>query len=81
MLLLFTSPFNSETFDFGADDFWSQIADLSQRYAKDEQIRKMNGNRGSKHFLYMNRTFFGLFNLLHDLKATVEVNNFRQFLK
>ncbi len=80
MLTLFTSPFNGETFDFGDDAFWSQIADLSQRYANDEQIRKMNGNRGSKHFLYMNRTFFGLFNLLHDLKAEVQVNNFRRYL-
>lgn len=81
MLTLFTAPFNEDTFDFGADEFWIQIADLSQRYANDPQIRKMNGNRGSKHFLYMNRTFFGLYNLLHDLKANVEVNSFRKYLK
>lgn len=80
MLSLFTSPFHEEEFDFGSDIFWSRIADLSERYSKDEQIRKMNGNRGSKHFLYMNRTFFGLYNLLHDLKAKVSVNNFRQYL-
>ncbi|NNE76438.1 MAG: AarF/ABC1/UbiB kinase family protein [Pricia sp.] len=80
MLTLFTSPFNEDHFDFGAEDFWVKIADLSQRYSKDNQIRKMNGNRGSKHFLYMNRTFFGLYNLLHDLKANVQVNNFRQYL-
>jgi predicted unusual protein kinase regulating ubiquinone biosynthesis (AarF/ABC1/UbiB family) len=80
MLTLFTSPFNGETFDFGDDAFWNQIADLSQRYANDPQIRKMNGNRGSKHFLYMNRTFFGLFNLLHDLNAEVQVNHFRKYL-
>jgi len=80
MLSLFTSPFHENEFDFGSDVFWSRIADLSERYSKDEQIRKMNGNRGSKHFLYMNRTFFGLYNLLHDLKAKVAVNNFRQYL-
>ncbi|WP_435625067.1 ABC1 kinase family protein [Flagellimonas sp.] len=80
MLTLFTSPFNKEEFDFGSDDFWNRIADLSERYSKDEQIRKMNGNRGSKHFLYMNRTFFGLYNLLHDLKAVVQVNNFQKYL-
>lgn len=80
MLTLFTAPFNDDFFDFGSDDFWLRIADLSQRYTKDDQIKKMNGNRGSKHFLYMNRTFFGLFNLLHDLKAKVEVNKFKQFL-
>lgn len=80
LLTLFTAPFQKENFDFGADDFWERIADLSQRYSQDEQIRRMNGNRGSKHFLYINRTFFGLFNLLHDLKAEVKVNNFRQYL-
>lgn len=80
MLTLFTSPFNEMVFDFGGDEFWAKIADLSERYSKDDQIRKMNGNRGSKHFLYMNRTFFGLYNLLHDLKAKVDVNSFRQYL-
>ncbi|MDC6367739.1 MULTISPECIES: ABC1 kinase family protein [Flavobacteriaceae] len=80
MLTLFTSPFHKEEFDFGDDVFWNKIADLSERYSKDPQIRKMNGNRGSKHFLYMNRTFFGLFNLLHDLKAKVKVNEFEKYL-
>ncbi len=80
MLTIFTLPFNKEEFDFGSEEFWGKIAGLSERYSRDEQIRKMNGNRGSKHFLYMNRTFFGLYNLLHDLKATVKVNNFRKYL-
>nr|WP_299074290.1 AarF/UbiB family protein [uncultured Allomuricauda sp.] len=80
MLTIFTSPFKEEEFDFGADEFWIKIAELSERYSKDEQIRKMNGNRGSKHFLYMNRTFFGLYNLLHDLKAKVKVNDFRKYM-
>jgi predicted unusual protein kinase regulating ubiquinone biosynthesis (AarF/ABC1/UbiB family) len=80
MLSLFTSPFHEETFDFGNGDFWSKIAALGERFASDKEIRKMNGNRGSKHFLYMNRTFFGLYNLLHDLKAKVEVNSFRKYI-
>jgi hypothetical protein len=80
LLTLFTMPFNQENFDFGSDTFWERIADLSQRYSKDEQIRKMNGNRGSRHFLYINRTFFGLYNLLHDLKAKVVVNSYKQYL-
>ena len=80
MLGLFTTPFHDEFFDFGNEEFWSRIAALGERYSKDEHIRKMNGNRGSKHFLYINRTFFGLFNLLHDLKANVEVNSYRKYL-
>ncbi len=80
MLSLFTAPFNANVFDFGDGEFWTRIANLSEQYSKDEQIRKMNGNRGSKHFLYLNRTFFGLYNLLHDLKATVEVRSFEKYL-
>ncbi|MBU2973617.1 ABC1 kinase family protein [Zobellia sp. B3R18] len=81
MLTLFTSPFHETSFDFGSNDFWEKIADLSERYSKDSQIRKMNGNRGSKHFLYMNRTFFGLYNLLHDLRAKIDVNSYKQYLQ
>tara|TARA_R110001583_G_scaffold90137_1_gene231678 strand:+ start:26551 stop:27861 length:1311 start_codon:yes stop_codon:yes gene_type:complete len=80
LLSLFTSPFHNEEFDFGDEIFWGKIADLGEHFASDKQIRKMNGNRGSKHFLYMNRTFFGLYNLLHDLKATIKVNNFKKYL-
>ena len=80
MLAIFTSPFHKETFDFGDEAFWSKIANLSERYSKDEQIRKMNGNRGSKHFLYINRTFFGLYNLLHDLRAKVDVNSYEAYM-
>ena len=80
MLSLFTSPFHSETFDFSDRGFWDAITKLSEKYSKDEELRKMNGNRGSKHFLYINRTFFGLYNLLHDLEAKVEINRFRDYL-
>lgn len=80
MLTLFTAPMNAEEFDFGSDEFWNSIRDLGEKFSKDTEIRKMNGNRGSKHFLYMNRTFFGLFNLLHDLRAKVQVNHFEKYL-
>ena len=81
LLTLFTAPMNEEKFDFGSDKFWGAIAELGERFAKDTQIRKMNGNRGSKHFLYMNRTFFGLYNLLHDLRAKVIVDNYLKYLR
>ena len=80
MLSLFTSPFHQETFDFSDESFWNKITELSEKYSKDTELRKMNGNRGSKHFLYINRTFFGLYNLLHDLKAEVKINHFKKYL-
>ena len=80
MLSLFTSPFHNETFDFADESFWSNITALSEKYSKDTELRKMNGNRGSKHFLYIYRTFFGLYNLLHDLKAKMNVNDYKKYI-
>ena len=80
MLSLFTSPFHKEEFDFGNEEFWSNVSNLSEKYSQDKNLRKMNGNRGSKHFLYINRTFFGLYNLLHDLKAHIQVNDYKKYI-
>ena len=77
MLSLFTRPFHSEIFDFSDATFFEEITALGQKYSKNTELRKMNGNRGSKHFIYINRTFFGLYNLMFDLKAKdIKINNF-----
>ncbi len=78
LLSLFTQPFQKEIFDFSNPDFFNQIAALGERYSKSTELKKMNGNRGSKHFIYINRTFFGLYNLMFDLKAKdIKINNFK----
>ncbi|CAM4289150.1 ABC1 kinase family protein [Gillisia hiemivivida] len=77
MFNMFSTPYQSETFDFSDEAFWNNLTELSERYSKDPELRKMNGTRGSQHFLYMSRTYFGLYNLLHDLEAKVEVNNYK----
>ena len=79
LLSLFTKPFQSETFDFSDEEFFENIAKLGERFSKDTNLRKMNGNRGSKHFIYMNRTFFGLYNLMFDLKAKIVVNEYLKY--
>ncbi len=79
LLCLFTKPIHADTFDFSDDDFFGKIAKMGEEFAKDPQLRKMNGNRGSKHFLYINRTFFGLYNLLHDLRARIDTKAFEKY--
>lgn len=77
MLSLFTQPFHQDEFDFSDPEFFEQIASLGSKYAKSSELKEMNGNRGSKHFIYINRTFFGLYNLMFDLKAkNVKINNY-----
>jgi predicted unusual protein kinase regulating ubiquinone biosynthesis (AarF/ABC1/UbiB family) len=79
LLSLFTKPFQSENFDFSDEEFFGNIAQLGERFSKDTNLKKMNGNRGSKHFIYMNRTFFGLYNLMFDLKAKIVVNEYLKY--
>ncbi|MGB5377499.1 ABC1 kinase family protein [Muriicola sp.] len=78
VLSFFTQPFREETFNFSDLDFFDKIAAIGERYFKDTRTKKMNANRGSRHFIYMNRTFFGLFNLMFDLKAeNIRISNFK----
>jgi len=78
LLSLFTKPFHQEVFDFSDPYFFNAISEMGQRYSKNTDLRKMNGNRGSQHFIYINRTFFGLYNLMFDLKAKdIKIDNFK----
>jgi predicted unusual protein kinase regulating ubiquinone biosynthesis (AarF/ABC1/UbiB family) len=79
LLSLFTKPFHGDSFDFSDPEFFAQIAAMGEDFSKDTQLRKMNGNRGSKHFLYINRTFFGLYNLLNDLKSRVDTKQYEKY--
>lgn len=79
LLSLFTRPFQNEAFDFADETFFNAIAELGKRFSEDTNLKKMNGNRGSKHFIYMNRTFFGLYNLMFDLKAKIMVDNYLKY--
>lgn len=79
LLSLFTKPFQNDTFDFADETFFDSIAKLGERFSNDTNLKKMNGNRGSKHFIYMNRTFFGLYNLMFDLKAKIAVTNYLKY--
>lgn len=81
LLTVFTKPIHKEAFDFSDPTFSNEIAVLSDKFANDKVLRKMNGNRGSKHFIYVNRTFFGLYNLMFDLKATIRINDFEKYMK
>lgn len=67
-------PFHSETFDFSNEAYFQELFSLGNDIAQDKEIRKMNNARGSKHGIYVMRTFFGLYSLLHQLKATVKLN-------
>ena len=71
MISLLGTPFHVEKFDFSDNGFFNQIFQLGDRIANDKMFRKSNQARGSRHGLYVNRTYFGIYNLLNQLQAEV----------
>jgi predicted unusual protein kinase regulating ubiquinone biosynthesis (AarF/ABC1/UbiB family) len=71
MISLLGTPFHVEKFDFSDNDFFNQIFQLGDRISNDKMFKKSNQARGSRHGLYVNRTYFGIYNLLNQLQAEV----------
>ena len=69
-------PFRYESFDFGDDEYFQQIFEVGERVSKMKEVRNSKSARGNKHGLYINRTYFGLYNLLNELKAKVRIHSF-----
>lgn len=81
LLSVFTRPFQNENFNFKDHQFKSDIEVLGNKMMSEQKKLKQEANRGSKHFIYINRTFFGLYNIMMDLEASnVIVNNYKKYL-
>lgn len=71
MIQLLNLPFQSEYFDFDDDPYFAKIYRMVDELSRDKKLRNANTARGSRHGIYVNRTYFGLYNLLHQLRAEV----------
>ena len=72
MLSMALKPYQEGLFDFGDDEFFKAMSAMGERMSKESLMSEYKPNRGSKHFIYVNRTFFGLYNLLHMLGGVVD---------
>lgn len=71
MVDLLCRPFRTDTFDFSNDEYFTEIYEFSDSLSNMKEIRESKEARGSKHSLYINRTYFGLYSILNELKAEV----------
>jgi len=71
MVDLLGQPFATEEFDFSDKAYFDKIYSLGDEISNDKQFRRSNGARGSKHGIYINRTYFGLYNILHQIGAKI----------
>lgn len=75
ILMLLGKPFFSEEFDFADTKYFEDIYALSDIYQNDKMVRKAKAARGPKDSIYLNRTYFGIYNMLHMLKAKIQTRS------
>lgn len=81
MSRLLGRPFHYDTFDFADPSFFDEIFKFSERISKLDDYKNSRQARGSRDGLYINRTYFGLYTLMHDLKATINTKSAKSKLK
>lgn len=74
MISLFAKPYMSASFDFGETAFFDELYGFGEQISRMPEFKQA---RGVKHFIYVNRTNFGLYNILHELKAQVKTNTYK----
>ncbi len=69
---LLGEPFFKTSFDFSDDHYFKAVTELSKQLQSSAIYKNSKRGRGSKHGLYVNRAYFGLYNLLHLLRVEVK---------
>ena len=64
-------PFHSGQFDFSNKDYFEELYSFGEKLSMMKELRESKKPRGVRDAIYINRTYFGLYTLLHDLKATI----------
>lgn len=72
---LLCTPFFADEFDFADGNYFQEIYSMSDRFSKDKMLRKAKAARGPKDSLYLTRTYFGLYSLLHKLGSKVRTRS------
>ena len=70
MTALLSKPFESPTFHF-TTEFIDSIYAKGEEIYQIPEVKKPTQPRGSKHALYVNRTYFGIYSMMADLNANI----------
>ena len=71
MMGILGQPFHQNEFDFGDDAYFQKIFEMGEIISESKKFRESEKARGSRDGLYINRTYFGLYSILNELKAKV----------
>lgn len=70
---LLSRPFATDYFDFSDASYFETLYNFGEKLSNMKELRESKKARGVRDALYINRTYFGLYNILHELKANVRV--------
>jgi predicted unusual protein kinase regulating ubiquinone biosynthesis (AarF/ABC1/UbiB family) len=70
-------PFATDTFDFADNKYFETLYGFGEELSNMKELRQSKKVRGVRDALYINRTYFGLYSILHDLKAKVKINSWK----
>jgi predicted unusual protein kinase regulating ubiquinone biosynthesis (AarF/ABC1/UbiB family) len=71
---LLARPFQSDEFDFSKKEYFEQLYGFGEELTNMKELRQSKKARGVRDAIYLNRTYFGLYNILHDLKAKIKIS-------
>src|SRR5690606_23886585 len=66
-------PFRYDEFDFADDAYFEALYGFGEELSNLKELRQSRKPRGVRDAIYVNRTYFGLYTILHDLKAKVRI--------
>lgn len=68
-------PFRTDEFDFADNAYFESLYKFGEALSNMKEFRESKRARGVKDALYINRTYFGLYNLLNEMGATVNTRS------
>ncbi len=69
LIKLFAEPYMKDTFDFADQQYMQKLYEFGEMISRMPEFKQA---RGVKHFIYVNRTNFGLYAILSELGARVK---------
>jgi len=71
LIEILSRPFRDGEFDFSNKAYFDELYEFGEKLSAMKELRDSKKARGVRDAVYINRTYFGLYTILHDLKARI----------
>jgi hypothetical protein len=75
LIELLSRPFRNGEFDFSDKSYFEELYGFGEKLSSMKELRDSKKARGVRDAVYINRTYFGLYTILHDMKAKIKITH------